>query len=43
MLQFHVVGRCFSDRLLKDPYPDIARADDALDEAGAALYNALME
>jgi acetyl esterase len=28
-------------RKLKDPYPDIARADDALDEAGAALHNAL--
>jgi acetyl esterase len=30
-------------RKLKDPYPDIARADDALDQAGAALYNALKE
>jgi hypothetical protein len=30
-------------RKLKDPYPDIARADDALDQAGAALHNALKE
>jgi acetyl esterase len=28
-------------RNLTDPYPDIARADDALDQAGAALHNAL--
>jgi acetyl esterase len=28
-------------RKLKHPYPDIARADDALDQAGAVLHNAL--